>query len=157
MGLAAGAIIMDEGKRQSAEEPVYAARTATSPNKHQKVTAITADRSGHFTVATLVNGIHVNMVADTGATLVVLTEDDARRAGIDPGWLTYDVPVSTANGQTHTARVTLDEIRVGSISLTDVEALIAKENDLSSSLLGMSFIGRLQRFELKGDQLVLHQ
>ena len=156
LGAAAGAIIVDERKIADPDKSYFVQSAAPQPET-TRVTAITADRSGHFQVATLVNGIHVNMIADTGATLVVLTEEDALRSGIEPGWLDYNVPVQTANGQAMTARITLEEIRVGGIIVRDVDALVAEPGDLQKSLLGMSFIGKLHSFELKGDQLVLNQ
>jgi aspartyl protease family protein len=97
------------------------------------------------------------MLADTGASLVVLSQADARRTGIDLGRLTYDVSVRTANGTSSAAHTVLDEVQVGGIRLRNVEALVAPPDALATSLLGMSFIGALTRFELRGDQLVLIQ
>jgi len=131
------------------------AKPSQPQSNGQRITAITADANGHFSVAVLVNGTHVEMLADTGASKVVLTDEDAQRAGFDRGWLKYDVKVNTANGSTKVARVTLDEVRVGSITLNNVDALVARPGDLGVSLLGMSFIGGISRFELRGNQLVL--
>lgn len=159
LALSVGAMVMDQ---KSAGDRT-AARSATAEKAQRerapaaRVTAISADRNGHFSAAALVNGVHVEMLADTGASLVVLSEADARRTGIDPNRLTYDVPVKTANGTSSAAHTVLDEVRVGGISLRNVEALIAPPGALETSLLGMSFIGALTRFELRGDQLVLVQ
>ena len=154
LGAVMGATLLN-GNNPADPNKQYFVQTAT-PEIAPKVTAITADDTGHFNVAALVNGSYTDMVADTGATLVVLTEDDAMRAGIEPGWLEFNTPVRTANGETMTARITLEDVQVGGITLHDVDALIARPGDLQVSLLGMSFIGRLRSFELKGDQLVLN-
>ncbi|MFV2035751.1 MAG: TIGR02281 family clan AA aspartic protease, partial [Halocynthiibacter sp.] len=89
------------------------------------------------------------------ATLVVLTHDDALRIGIDVGALRYNVPVQTANGTAKNALVHLQEITVGSITISNIRALIAKPEQLETSLLGMSFLSRLTSFQIGGDQLVL--
>jgi aspartyl protease family protein len=154
LALTLGAIVMDE---RSARE--IAAKTSATAETAQDghVTAISADENGHFSAAALVNGVYVEMLADTGASLVVLTHADARRVGIDPAQLSYNVPVKTANGQAMAAHTVLDEVQVGAIRVRNVGALVAQRGVLPTSLLGMSFIGAISRFELRGDQLVLVQ
>jgi len=129
---------------------------STTRTQRTKVTAISADRNGQFTASALVNGVHVEMLADTGATLVVLTAEDAERIGIDLAWLNFDTPVQTANGVAMTAKTILDEVSVGGIPVRDVDAIVTRAGLLTHSLLGMSYLGALHRFEIKGDQLVLH-
>ena len=97
------------------------------------------------------------MLADTGATLVVLTAEDAERIGIDLEWLEFNTPVQTANGTTMTAKTILDDVSVGGIEIRDVNALVVRHGLLNHSLLGMSYLGALSKFEIKGDQLVLHR
>lgn len=138
----------------------YTLQPADTPDPRrggERLTAIMADGAGHFAAAALVNGIHVEMIADTGASKVVLTDEDAQRVGFDRGWLDYNVRINTANGATTAARVKLDEVRVGQVRLENVDALIARPGDLNVSLLGMSFIGAISRFEMRGNQLVLVQ
>ncbi|MEQ1863709.1 MAG: TIGR02281 family clan AA aspartic protease [Micropepsaceae bacterium] len=108
---------------------------------------------GHFYVDTDVNGTSIRMLADTGASMVVLSEADAERAGLDPDGLDYTMVVSTANGQAMAAPVTLDEVRVGSIVRNDVRAAVTR--GLSGSLLGMSFFTTLSKFAIESDELVL--
>lgn len=132
-------------------------RTAQVRTNRQRVIAISAGHQGQFMAATLVNGVHVEMMADTGATLVVLTAEDAERIGIDLEWLEFDTPVQTANGKAMTARTVLDHVNVGGIEVRDVSAIVSHPGQLSHSLLGMSYLGKLTRFEIKGDQLVLHR
>jgi aspartyl protease family protein len=116
---------------------------------------ITRARSGDFQVATVVNGAHVPMVLDTGASAVVLTQDAAKAAGLPLEFLAYNVNIETANGRTRAASVTLDRVAVGSILERKVPALVAQPGQLRTSLLGMSFLNRLQSWEVRGDRLVM--
>jgi aspartyl protease family protein len=95
------------------------------------------------------------MVLDTGASSVVLTRDDAKAAGLPLEVLEYTVPIDTANGRARAAPVTLDRIAIGGLEERSVEALVAQPGQLKTSLLGMSFLNRLQSWEVSGDRLVL--
>ena len=148
-----GGLVSRDGDNQ---EPEVVTESESGRSGNRRV-AISADRSGHFSVSTVVNGRHIEMLADTGATVVVLRYDDAQRLGYGPSSLKYDAVMMTANGRAKAARITLDRIRVGDITVRDVEALVAEPDLLHSSLLGMSFIRRLSRFELRGRQLVLFE
>jgi aspartyl protease family protein len=75
-----------------------------------------------------------------------LTQDDARRLGIEPQSLEYNAKVMTAAGPARAARVKLDSISVGEAQIRDVDALVI-ENGLNTSLLGMTYLGRLSQFE----------
>ena len=93
------------------------------------------------------------MLVDTGASFVSLTREDARAAGIAPGELIYSHRVSTANGAARMARVMLREIRIGQLSIYDVPAAVLE--NLNSSLLGMSFLTRLQGYEMRDGKLTI--
>jgi len=95
------------------------------------------------------------MVLDTGASSVVLTNDAARAAGLPIEMVKYTVMVETANGRTQAAPVTLDRLAVGNVVERSVPALIAQPGQLRRSLLGMSFLNRLQSWEVRGDKLVM--
>jgi aspartyl protease family protein len=110
---------------------------------------------GEFVIAARVNGARVSFLFDTGASTVVLTAADARRAGVDVGGLTFDVPVATANGAAMAAEIRLDQIAVGSILMRNVPALVARRGALDESLLGMSFLERLKSYTVEHDRLVL--
>jgi aspartyl protease family protein len=110
---------------------------------------------GSFSVTTHINGARVPMVLDTGATAVVLTHEAARAAGLPIEVLNYSVNVDTANGRARAAPVTLDRISVGGITERAVPALIAQPGQLRSNLLGMTFLNRLQSWEVRGDRLVM--
>ena len=109
---------------------------------------------GGFAVATQVNGARIAMVLDTGASAVVLTQEAARTAGLPLEVLNYSVHVDTANGRARAAPVTLDKVSIGGITERSVPALIA-QGGLRTNLLGMSFLNRLQSWEVRGDRLLL--
>ncbi len=112
-------------------------------------------RGGSFDVSTSVNGGKVPMVLDTGASAVVLTQEAAKAAGLPLEVLNYSVVVDTANGKTRAAAVTLDSIGVGGLIERSVPALIAQPGQLRTSLLGMSFLNRLESWEVRGDKLIM--
>ncbi|HWV54022.1 TIGR02281 family clan AA aspartic protease [Pseudorhodoplanes sp.] len=120
-----------------------------------RIVEIARGRGGSFDVATRVNGGSVPMVLDTGASAVVLTQEAAKAAGLPLEVLSYSVTVDTANGKTRAAAVTLDSISVGGLVERSVPALIAQPGQLRTSLLGMSFLNRLESWEVRGDRLVL--
>jgi len=110
---------------------------------------------GHFIVRAKVNGKSMHMIVDTGASTVVLRPEDARRAGIHLNALDYTIPVETANGKAFAARVKLDRVSLGELTLENVDALVTRPGALHQSLLGMSFLSRLQSYEFSGNQLVM--
>jgi aspartyl protease family protein len=95
------------------------------------------------------------MVVDTGATSVVLTAEDAKAAGLPLALLNYSVNIETANGRARAAPVTLDRVAMGELEERSVEALVVQPGQLRMSLLGMSFLNRLQSWQVNGDRLML--
>jgi aspartyl protease family protein len=120
-----------------------------------RMVEIARGQGGNFTVVTQVNNARVSMIFDTGASSVVLTQEAAKAAGLPLEVLSYTVPVETANGRTRAAPVTLQTVGVGGIVERDVAALIAQPGQLRQSLLGMSFLNRLEGWEVRGDRLVM--
>ena len=112
--------------------------------------------NGDFDISARINGARVAMVLDTGASSVVLTREDAKAAGLPLEVLAYTAVIDTANGRTHAAPVRLDRIAVGGLVERSVDALVAQPGQLKTSLLGMSFLNRLQSWEVRGDRLLLH-
>ena len=110
---------------------------------------------GSFALAMQVNGARILMVLDTGASSVVLTQEAARAAGLPLEILNYSVSVETANGRARAAPVMLDRVSIGTITERSVAALVAQGGALRSNLLGMSFLNRLQSWEVRGDKLLL--
>jgi aspartyl protease family protein len=112
--------------------------------------------NGDFDISARINGARVAMVLDTGASSVVLTREDAKAAGLPLEVLAYTAIIETANGRTRAAPVRLDRVAVGDLVERSVEALVAQPGQLKTSLLGMSFLNRLQSWEVRGDRLLLH-
>lgn len=112
-------------------------------------------RDGHFKINATINGADIHTIFDTGASAVVLTHGDARKAGIATEALSFDVSVSTANGTGKAASVILDQIEVGGIVRNNVRAFIATPDALETSLLGMSFLSTLGRYAVSGNALEL--
>jgi aspartyl protease family protein len=120
-----------------------------------KAIEIARTQRGEFQVIAEVNGARISTVLDTGASAVVLTQEAAKAAGLPLEVLSYTVNVETANGRTRAAPVTLDRVAIGPIVERAVPALIAQPGQLRTSLLGMSFLTRLQGWEVRGDKLIL--
>ena len=118
---------------------------------------ISAGRGGQFYVEAMIDGSHVQLVADTGATLVSLTAEDAMRIGFDHRELDFRYRQKTANGEARAAVVVLDEVAVGPVTVKNVRASVSEPGLLHVSLLGMSFLSQLSSFHIRGDQLVLRQ
>jgi len=126
------------------------------PDQRSRVT-LRANSLGHFSVTADINGMPVEMMADTGATYVALTFKTALSLGLQPSDLPFTKQTDTANGVTAVAPVTLDEVRVGDIAVRRVRAVVTAPGRLRQNLLGMSFINRLSRFEMSGQRLTLTQ
>jgi aspartyl protease family protein len=112
------------------------------------------DGRGHVVVDAVVNGSPVRFLIDTGATFVVLTMADAAAAGFTRGDLVFNVRTSTANGVGRAAAVQLREVRVGQFSVYDVPAFVG--DNLAVSLLGQSFLTRLDSYEMRDGVLTLN-
>ena len=113
---------------------------------------LTADVRGHFFTTGNVNGFPVKFLVDTGASLISIGAEDARRMGIDP---TKGKPgiTDTANGQARVWRVKLNTVRVGDVVLNNVDAAV-HESDMNIALLGMSFLNRME-MQRNGDTMTL--
>ena len=114
-----------------------------------------AGQNGHFFVKAEINGSSVNVLVDTGASAVALSYEDARDIGLHPGNLDYDVPVSTANGMAKAARVTLDEVEIDGVRVSDVQGMVMPEGVMRGSLLGMSYLSKLRSFKVEDGVLYL--
>ena len=112
-------------------------------------------QGGEFAVHVRINGVATPMVIDTGATAVVLTYETAKAIGLPLELLEYDVDVETAGGHTKAARLTLDRLAIGKLVERSVPALVVPHGQMKSNLLGMSFLDRLESWEVRADQLVL--
>jgi aspartyl protease family protein len=146
----------------TASEVAEARRTvrtppATKPVNRDSVVEIEAERNGHFNIEADINGRSIPVMIDTGATMVVLSYEDAERAGLLLSDKDFTRSVSTANGVARVAPVTLDRVSIGNITVRDVPAAVAESGRLGTSLLGMTFLSRLSRFDMRSGRLVLQE
>ena len=128
-------------------------RRAASP---VRAVQVSRGQAGEFTLQAKINGVSAPMVIDTGATSVVLTYETAKAAGLPLELLEYDVDVETAGGHTKAARLTLDRLAVGKLVERSVPALVVPRGQMKTNLLGMSFLDRMESWEVHADRLMLH-
>ena len=145
--------------RDGASAPAAGAAKAVSEpraNVAGAATFLEADRAGHFRSRVEIAGVPVEMIVDTGASLVVLSAGDARRARIEPSPGAGEISLHTANGIIKARRIRLSEVRLAGITARDVEAVVLPEGTTRQSLLGMTFLKRLSRVEMGQGRLYLH-
>ena len=130
---------------------------AAKPVNGDSIVEIEAERNGHFNAEADINGRSIPVMIDTGATMVVLSYEDAERAGLMLTDKDFTRAVSTANGTARVAPVTLDRVSIGNITVRDVPAAVAESGRLRTSLLGMTFLSRLSRFDMRSGRLVLQE
>ena len=109
---------------------------------------------GHYWANGVVNGATVRFLVDTGASTVALTAADARHLGIDTSGLKFRYRVVTASGEARGAAVKLANVTVAGARLENVDALII-DRGLETSLLGMTYLGRLASFQATRQSLIL--
>jgi aspartyl protease family protein len=146
------AVVSVGGKQQRLHigEGVYSALSVQ--NEHATV-VLTPDRNGHFMSSGSINGASVRFLIDTGATMVAMNVDEARRAGVN--YLAGERGFSqTANGVTPIYRVKLAQVTLGDITLRDIDGIVQENSALPVVLLGMSFLGKLD-MRRDGDSLTL--
>jgi aspartyl protease family protein len=153
---AARAVVALDSMRD--KPPIVASATMAAPVDTlaggPSAASIVKSEDGHYWAEATVNGQRVRLLVDTGATAVALTIPDAQRLGMNPADLAYDAAVMTASGKARAARVQLASISIGNARVDNVDALVI-EKGLDSSLLGMSYLGRLSRFEATPQAIIL--
>lgn len=157
--VAAGSLVaswLDKTPPRSAKpEPVVAAAVQTPAASGRRTMTIARDRRGHFQVDARVDGRRLDFMVDTGASVIALTANDAKRLGIFPAFNDYTVRVQTANGTVKAAPVTLGSVDVGGLVVRDVPALVMPDKALNENLLGLAYLTKLKRFEYAGGKLML--
>ena len=134
----------------AAEKPVASPRTS-GPGEAEAWRM----RNGSFIFAATINDQPTSMLFDTGASWVTLRSEDAARLGIAKEKLNYTVQARTANGTAWLARIVIDTITVGSITMRDIPAVVAQPGVLHDNLLGQTFLARLRDFKVQGDRVIL--
>jgi len=151
-GLAVVFLVDREEAGPAVPQAAVPARVAAAAPTSELV--LQAGAHGHFMAEATVNGQTIEFLVDTGASSIYLTPDDAARLGWTPSRLTYSERYATASGVVHAAPVTLRSLRIGQLELYDLPASVG-EAPGSLSLLGMSFLKRLESYEVRGDRLIL--
>jgi aspartyl protease family protein len=121
---------------------------------------VQAARDGHFHLILVINSVPVELVVDTGATQLVLSQQDAARVGLDPERLPYLGQGRTANGVVGLARVVLDDVVLQADDVTIRDARVpafVSDGQLDVSLLGMGYLRRFASIRIEGAQLVLER
>lgn len=127
-------------------------QVASSAGTAASEISLQADGGGHFFTGARINGVAVNALVDTGATLVAMGRSDALRLGIDYRAGTMGQS-ATANGLATIWKVRLDAVELGGVRMLGVDAAV-HETDLPVVLLGMSFLNRMD-WRREGDRLLL--
>ncbi len=137
-------------------EPVSAV-AAVPATGSSGVVEIRAGESGHFHAEAEINGRSIPVLIDTGATMLALTYEDAETAGILLRPSDFTQSVATANGIARVATVTVDRVSIGDITVRGVAASVSERGRLKMTLLGMSFLGRLERVDMRAGVLLLQE
>lgn len=144
-----------EGVSQRVLSELLISRPASISGSNGATVQVARARAGDFSVQAEVNQAKIRMLVDTGASSVLLTHEAAKAAGLPVDLLKYDVPIETASGRAKAAGVILDRLAVGNIVERRIPALVSAPGNLKTSLLGMSFLNRLESFEVRGERLML--
>ena len=118
-------------------------------------TVIKPGAGGHYFAQAHFENKTVRVIIDTGASLVALTADDARRLGFKPRKSDYNVKVNTASGVALYARSRVGSIRIGQVDVKNVDVLIAPKGALDITLMGMSYLRKLKTFKIERGRLIL--
>jgi aspartyl protease family protein len=122
-----------------------------------RVVELRAGAYGHFHTSAEINGRSVKVMVDSGASIVALTYEDASSVGLYVRNSDFTHTVSTANGMARVAPVTLDRVSIGDITVRSVPGAVMEQGKLGTTLLGMSFLNRLQRVDMRSGTLVLQE
>lgn len=120
----------------------------------EREVVVPQDDRGAFVLNAKVNGQPVRFIVDTGATDTVLSPEAARRLGVEVDKLKFVESAETANGMGYGAAFTAKRLDVGPIVFADFPMVI-NQASMSSSLLGLSFLNRLESFEIRDRKLIL--
>ena len=119
--------------------------------------SIAAGAYGHFLTQAQIDGRSIDVMVDTGASLVALTYEDAKSVGLFLKPSDFTSVAQTANGSTRVAPVTISRISIGDITVRNVPAVVSARGASERTLLGMSFLKRLTRVEMRAGMLVLQE
>jgi aspartyl protease family protein len=144
-----------EAEPEKKDSEVLDVQDASAPQSGTVI--LPASDYGHFRADAEINGRDIDVMVDTGASLVALTYEDAERVGFFVRPSDFTRSARTANGIARVAPVTIPRISIGDITVRDVQAVVSERGASERTLLGMSFLGRLSRVEMRGGTLVLQE
>ncbi len=147
-----GATLEVDGKKQTLEIGQHFESAAQTGNRTSVTLA--PDSRGHYFVDGQVNGVHLRFLVDTGATLVERSGDDAARLGIDYKKGAPGMSVVADGRRVPIYLVKLDTVKIGDVTLFNVEASVKEGAGIGAALLGMSFLNRTEMVR-EGANLVL--
>ena len=151
----------DPGGAPSASAPAAPAKAATNAAANGglglREASIPADAGGQFHANALIDGQDVDVMVDTGASVIALTADTAARLGLVADPSTPKWRMNTANGVSFVSPVVLKHVSLGSIYMNDVEAVVMPPGAGAANLLGASFLKRLAAVEQRDGVLTLRQ
>jgi aspartyl protease family protein len=154
--LVCGAVTVPLIQRLPASTPPATVHVAKPADvAREKIVRVAADRAGHFMLTGQIEGKTTRLVLDTGASIIALTYEDGERIGARPRPGAPKMRISTANGVVMADQVRLNRVQIGEIMVHDVEAVVMPKGALSTNLLGMSFLKRIDRFTIDGARLTL--
>ncbi len=132
-------------------------RPAKKKSSYGRTVTIPAANNHQYYVEAKVNNRRTRFLVDTGAVYVALRESDLQRAGILLNQNDFSHGVSTANGKTRAALVSIDEIEIDGVLVNDVDAFVLSDDRLDINLLGMSFLSELSSVETRNGEMILKQ
>lgn len=121
-----------------------------------RTASLRKEGDGHYWASARVNGVAVKFLVDTGATLVALNKRDARRIGIDLDNLQRNLDVRTAAGRVKAASAVIETMGIDGVEVKNVSAVVM-EDGLEYSLLGMSFLNRLDSWVVTPNAIIIHE
>ncbi len=119
------------------------------------IVELTAGDYGHYKADARINGRAIDVLVDTGASFVALTYEDAEQAGIFVTEADFKYKSRTANGYARIAIVDIDRISIDDIEVRTVRASVHEPGMLHVTLLGMSFLSKLERAEMRNGRMIL--
>ncbi|NRG16146.1 TIGR02281 family clan AA aspartic protease [Rhizobiales bacterium] len=141
------AVVAGEERAESQRKPAGGIRTLV----------LDASSNGHYLTTVWINGRAVDAVIDTGATTIALPEKIAAASGVIPRASDYTARTQTANGIVRAAPVDLREVRLGSIRLKNVRAMVLPDGALGVTLIGMTALSRLSTIDIRDGRMRLVQ
>lgn len=153
-------LVNEYGKATQKPTPIEAVSLApqkVEPPVSYGSVLLRANAGGHYQGDFMMNGRPVHGIIDTGATYVAINESTARGLGFSSVDLDYRYPIQTANGASKAAHVKLDRLEIGGIRIRDVDAFVAKDSALSTTLIGMSFLKQLKSYSVQNNTMRLTQ